>query len=198
MFNKLNCKGLQSIVQLAKSVEKFNGLFETNFLLKHNAGKYPLLGEFKQLVSVIKRLLELEISQVTPANVLEALEQAECIKDKIQELLSVQGEHDFTSAHAASVELYAIIDTIVYYLQDLVNQSRSNTLQSLQNYHKSQKSEDLDIIICQLRDSASILANAETPTLLAQSSTLIFNILKHATKVDPELNKSLSYLNKGL
>lgn len=194
---KLNRKGLHSIVNLSEAQVKFSELLQTNFVLKHMPQKYPLMEEFWRLLAITDRILGLELSQVTPSNALELLEQANCVKEKTLELLSQQQETHFASVHSVSVELNAFLDAMIQSAQDLVDQSRSNLLVSLEHHLKLIGNPD-DVNLCMLRDSAKAVLNANDVELKAQLPTLVFNILKAATLVEPELNKSLSYLNKGL
>ena len=189
--------GLWAIGSIFRATEEIMHLFKTNFMLANNPSKYAFIEELKCLVDLNDKFLELEVSNITPANTLELYGYVDNLRaNMIRSLtITVNGEDlvGFASSKNTTIELLPAIETLTNAYHELVEQSRHNLLASI-SINPSLDHSEFD----QLRKLCSKLQCMQDHEIRANLTNDTFEFLRLAKHIDPAIKNSLAFQNQGL
>ena len=192
--------GLWAIGSIFRAAEEIMHLFKTNFMLANNPSKYAFIEELKCLVDLNDKFLELEVSDITPANALELYDYVDNLRaNMIRSLtITVQGPNGedlvgFASSKNTTIELLPAIETLTNAYHELVEQSRHNLLASI-SINPSLDHSEFD----QLRKLCSKLQCMQDHEIRANLTKDTFEFLRLAKQIDPAIKNSLAFQNQGL
>lgn len=189
--------GLWAIGSIFRATEEIMHLFKTNFMLANNASKYAFIEELKCLIDLNDKFLELEVSDITPANALELYDYVDNLRaNMIRSLtITVNGEDlvGFASSKNTTIELLLAIETLTNAYHELVEQSRHNLLASI-SINPSLDHSEFD----QLRKLCSKLQCMQDHEIRANLTNNTFEFLRLAKQIDPAIKNSLAFQNQGL
>lgn len=189
--------GLWAIGSIFRATEEIMHLFKTNFMLANNASKYAFIEELKCLIDLNDKFLELEVSDITPANALELYDYVDNLRaNMIRSLtITVNGEDlvGFASSKNTTIELLPAIETLTNAYHELVEQSRHNLLASI-SINPSLDHSEFD----QLRKLCSKLQCMQDHEIRANLTNNTFEFLRLAKQIDPAIKNSLAFQNQGL
>lgn len=189
--------GLWAIGSIFRATEEIMHLFKTNFMLANNPSKYAFIEELKCLVDLNDKFLELEVSDITPANALELYDYVDNLRaNMIRSLtITVNGSDlvGFASSKNTTIELLPAIETLTNAYHELVEQSRHNILASI-SINPSLDHSEFD----QLRKLCSRLQCMQDHEILAVLTNNTFEFLRLAKQIDPAIKNSLAFQNQGL
>lgn len=189
--------GLWTIGSIFRATEEIMHLFKTNFMLANNASKYAFIEELKCLIDLNDKFLELEVSDITPANALELYDYVDNLRaNMIRSLtITVNGEDlvGFASSKNTTIELLPAIETLTNAYHELVEQSRHNLLASI-SINPSLDHSEFD----QLRKLCSKLQCMQDHEIRANLTNNTFEFLRLAKQIDPAIKNSLAFQNQGL
>lgn len=189
--------GLWAIGSIFRATEEIMHLFKTNFMLANNASKYAFIEELKCLIDLNDKFLELEVSDITPANALELYDYVDNLRaNMIRSLtITVNGEDlvGFASSKNTTIELLPAIETLTNAYHELVEQSRHNLLASI-SINPSLDHSEFD----QLRKLCSKLQCMQDHEIRANLTNDTFEFLRLAKQIDPAIKNSLAFQNQGL
>lgn len=189
--------GLWAIGSIFRATEEIMHLFKTNFMLANNPSKYAFIEELKCLVDLNDKFLELEVSDITPANALELYDYVDNLRaNMIRSLtITVNGEDlvGFASSKNTTIELLPAIETLTNAYHELVEQSRHNLLASI-SINPSLDHSEFD----QLRKLCSRLQCMQDHEIRANLTNDTFEFLRLAKQIDPAIKNSLAFQNQGL
>lgn len=192
--------GLWAIGSIFRATEEIMHLFKTNFMLANNPSKYAFIEELKCLVDINDKFLELEVSDITPANALELYNYVDNLRaNMIRSLtITVQGPNGedlvgFASSKNTTIELLPAIETLTNAYHELVEQSRHNLLASI-SINPSLDHSEFD----QLRKLCSKLQCMQDHEIRANLTNDTFEFLRLAKHIDPAIKNSLAFQNQGL
>lgn len=189
--------GLWAIGSIFRATEEIMHLFKTNFMLANNPSKYAFIEELKCLVELNDKFLELEVSDITPANALELYDFVDNLRaNMIRSLtITVNGEDlvGFASSKNTTIELLPAIETLTNAYHELVEQSRHNLLASI-SINPSLDHSEFD----QLRKLCSKLQCMQDHEIRANLTNNTFEFLRLAKHIDPAIKNSLAFQNQGL
>ena len=189
--------GLWAIGSIFRATEEVMHLFKTNFMLANNPSKYAFIEELRCLVDLNDKFLELEVSDITPANALELYDYIDNLRANMIRSLTIQvnGEdlQGFASSKNATIELLPAIETLTNAYHELVEQSRHNLLASISISPAVDHSE-----FDQLRKLCSKLQCMQDHEIQAGLTNNTFEFLKLAKQIDPAIKNSLAFQNQGL
>lgn len=189
--------GLWAIGSIFRATEEIMHLFKTNFMLANNPSKYAFIEELKCLVDLNDKFLELEVSDITPANALELYDYVDNLRaNMIRSLtITVNGEDlvGFASSKNTTIELLPAIETLTNAYHELVEQSRHNLLASI-SINPSLDHSEFD----QLRKLCSRLQCMRDHEIRANLTNDTFEFLRLAKHIDPAIKNSLAFQNQGL
>lgn len=189
--------GLWAIGSIFRATEEIMHLFKTNFMLANNPSKYAFIEELKCLVDLNDKFLELEVSDITPANALELYDYVDNLRSNMIRSLTItiNGEDlaGFASSKNTTIELLPAIETLTNAYHELVEQSRHNLLASISISPTLDHSEyDL------LRKLCSKLQCMQDHEIQAGLTNNTFEFLRLAKQIDPAIKNSLAFQNQGL
>lgn len=189
--------GLWAIGSIFRATEEIMHLFKTNFMLANNPSKYAFIEELKCLVDLNDKFLELEVSDITPANALELYDYVDNLRaNMIRSLtITINGEDlvGFASSKNTTIELLPAIETLTNAYHELVEQSRHNLLASISILPTADHSE-----FDQLRKLCSRLQCMQDHEIRANLTNDTFEFLRLAKQIDPAIKNSLAFQNQGL
>lgn len=189
--------GLWAIGSIFRATEEIMLLFKTNFMLANNASKYAFIEELRCLVDLNDKFLELEVSDITPANALELFDYIDNLRANMIRSLTIQvnGEDlvGFASSKNTTIELLPAIETLTNAYHELVEQSRHNLLASISISPTLDHSE-----YDQLRKLCSKLQCMQDHEVRANLTNDTFEFLRLAKQIDPAIKNSLAFQNQGL
>lgn len=189
--------GLWAIGSIFRATEEVMHLFKTNFMLANNPSKYAFIEELRCLVDLNDKFLELEVSDITPANALELYDYIDNLRANMIRSLTIQvnGEDlvGFASSKNTTIELLPAIETLTNAYHELVEQSRHNLLASI-SINPSLDHSEFD----QLRKLCSKLQCMQDHEIRANLTNDTFEFLKLAKHIDPAIKNSLAFQNQGL
>ncbi len=189
--------GLWAIGSIFRATEEIMHLFKTNFMLANNPSKYAFIEELKCLVDLNDKFLELEVSDITPANALELYDYVDNLRaNMIRSLtITVNGEDlvGFASSKNTTIELLPAIETLTNAYHELVEQSRHNLLAGISIAPAADHSE-----FDQLRKLCSRLQCMQDHEIRANLTNDTFEFLRLAKQIDPAIKNSLAFQNQGL
>lgn len=189
--------GLWAIGAIFKATKEIMLLFKTNFMLANNPSKYAFIEELKCLVDLNDKFLELEVSDITPANALELYDYVDNLRANMIRSLTIQvnGEDlvGFASSKNTTIELLPAIETLTNAYHELVEQSRHNLLASISISPTLDHSE-----FDQLRKLCSKLQCMQDHEIRANLTNDTFEFLRLAKQIDPAIKNSLAFQNQGL
>lgn len=189
--------GLWAIGSIFRATEEVMHLFKTNFMLANNPSKYAFIEELRCLVDLNDKFLELEVSDITPANALELYDYVDNLRaNMIRSLtITINGEDlvGFASSKNTTVELLPAIETLTNAYHELVEQSRHNLLASI-SINPSLDHSEFD----QLRKLCSKLQCMQDHEIRANLTDNTFEFLRLAKQIDPAIKNSLAFQNQGL
>ena len=189
--------GLWAIGSIFRATEEIMHLFKTNFMLANNPSKYAFIEELKCLVDLNDKFLELEVSNITPANTLELYGYVDNLRaNMIRSLtITVNGEDlvGFASSKNTTIDLLPAIETLTNAYHELVEQSRHNLLASI-SINPSLDHSEFD----QLRKLCSKLQCMQDHEIRANLTNDTFEFLRLAKHIDPAIKNSLAFQNQGL
>ena len=189
--------GLWAIGSIFRATEEIMHLFKTNFMLANNASKYAFIEELRCLVDLNDKFLELEVSDITPANALELYDYVDNLRSSMIRSLTIQvnGEDlvGFASSKNTTIELLPAIETLTNAYHELVEQSRHNLLASISISPTLDHSE-----YDQLRKLCSKLQCMQDHEIRAGLTNNTFEFLRLAKQIDPAIKNSLAFQNQGL
>ena len=189
--------GLWAIGTIFRATEEIMHLFKTNFMLANNPSKYAFIEELKCLVDLNDKFLELEVSNITPANALELYDYVDNLRaNMIRSLtITINGEDlvGFASSKNTTIELLPAIETLTNAYHELVEQSRHNLLASI-SINPSLGHSEFD----QLRKLCSKLQCMQDHEIRANLTNDTFEFLRLAKHIDPAIKNSLAFQNQGL
>lgn len=189
--------GLWAIGAIFRATEEIMHLFKTNFMLANNPSKYAFIEELKCLVDLNDKFLELEVSDITPANALELYDYVDNLRaNMIRSLtITVGGEslQGFASSKNTTIELLPAIETLTNAYRELVDQSGHNLLASISISPTAGHSE-----FDQLRKLCSKLQCMQDHEIRANLTNDTFEFLRLAKQIDPAIKNSLAFQNQGL
>ena len=189
--------GLWAIGSIFRATEEIMHLFKTNFMLANNPSKYAFIEEIKCLVDLNDKFLELEVSNITPANALELYDYVDNLRaNMIRSLtITVNGSDlvGFASSKNTTIELLPAIETLTNAYHELVEQSRHNLLASI-SINPSLDHSEFD----QLRKLCSRLQCMQDHEIRANLTNDTFEFLRLAKQIDPAIKNSLAFQNQGL
>lgn len=189
--------GLWAIGSIFRATEEVMHLFKTNFMLANNPSKYAFIEELRCLVDLNDKFLELEVSDITPANALELYDYVDNLRSNMIRSLTItiNGEDlaGFASSKNTTIELLPAIETLTNAYHELVEQSRHNLLASISISPTLDHSEyDL------LRKLCSKLQCMQDHEIRANLTNDTFEFLRLAKQIDPTIKNSLAFQNQGL
>lgn len=189
--------GLWAIGSIFRATEEIMHLFKTNFMLANNQSKYAFIEELKCLVDLNDKFLELEVSDITPANALELYDYVDNLRANMIRSLTIQvngeGLVGFASSKNTTIELLPAIETLTNAYHELVEQSRHNLLASI-SINPSLDHSEFD----QLRKLCSRLQCMQDHEIRANLTNDTFEFLRLAKHIDPAIKNSLAFQNQGL
>lgn len=189
--------GLWAIGSIFRATEEIMLLFKTNFMLANNPSKYAFIEELRCLVDLNDKFLELEVSDITPANALELYDYVDNLRSNMIRSLTIQvnGEDlvGFASSKNTTIELLPAIETLTNAYHELVEQSRHNLLASI-SINPSLDHSEFD----QLRKLCSRLQCMQDHEIRANLTNDTFEFLRLAKQIDPAIKNSLAFQNQGL
>ena len=189
--------GLWAIGAIFKATKEIMLLFKTNFMLANNPSKYAFIEELKCLVDLNDKFLELEVSDITPANALELFDYVDNLRSNMIRSLTItiNGEDlvGFASSKNTTIELLPAIETLTNAYHELVEQSRHNLLASI-SINPSLDHSEFD----QLRKLCSKLQCMQDHEIRANLTNDTFEFLRLAKQIDPAIKNSLAFQNQGL
>lgn len=189
--------GLWAIGSIFRATEEVMHLFKTNFMLANNPSKYAFIEELRCLVDLNDKFLELEVSDITPANALELYDYVDNLRSNMIRSLTIQvnGEDlvGFASSKNTTIELLPAIETLTNAYHELVEQSRHNLLASI-SINPSLDHSEYD----QLRKLCSKLQCMQDHEIRANLTNDTFEFLRLAKQIDPAIKNSLAFQNQGL
>lgn len=189
--------GLWAIGSIFRATEEVMHLFKTNFMLANNPSKYAFIEELRCLVDLNDKFLELEVSDITPANALELYGYVDNLRANMIRSLTIQvnGEDlvGFASSKNTTIELLPAIETLTNAYHELVEQSRHNLLASI-SIHPTADHSEFD----QLRKLCSRLQCMQDHEIRAGLTNNTFEFLRLAKQIDPAIKNSLAFQNQGL
>lgn len=189
--------GLWAIGSIFRATEEIMLLFKTNFMLANNPSKYAFIEELKCLVDLNDKFLELEVSDITPANALELYDYVDNLRANMIRSLTIQvnGEDlvGFASSKNTTIELLPAIETLTNAYRELVDQSRHNLLASI-SINPTLDHSEFD----QLRKLCSRLQCMQDHEIRANLTNDTFEFLRLAKHIDPAIKNSLAFQNQGL
>lgn len=189
--------GLWAIGSIFRATEEIMHLFKTNFMLANNPSKYAFIEELRCLVDLNDKFLELEVSDITPANALELYDYVDNLRANMIRSLTIQvnGEDlvGFASSKNTTIELLPAIETLTNAYHELVEQSRHNLLASI-SIHPTADHSEFD----QLRKLCSKLQCMQDHEIRANLTNNTFEFLRLAKQIDPAIKNSLAFQNQGL
>lgn len=189
--------GLWAIGSIFRATEEIMHLFKTNFMLANNPSKYAFIEELRCLVDLNDKFLELEVSDITPANALELYDYVDNLRANMIRSLTIQvnGEDlvGFASSKNTTIELLPAIETLTNAYHELVEQSRHNLLASISISPTLDHSE-----YDQLRKLCSKLQCMQDHEIRAGLTNDTFEFLRLAKQIDPAIKNSLAFQNQGL
>lgn len=189
--------GLWAIGSIFRATEEIMHLFKTNFMLANNPSKYAFIEELRCLVDLNDKFLELEVSDITPANALELYDYVDNLRANMIRSLTIQvnGEDlvGFASSKNTTIELLPAIETLTNAYHELVEQSRHNLLASISISPTLDHSE-----YDQLRKLCSKLQCMQDHEIRAGLTNNTFEFLRLAKQIDPAIKNSLAFQNQGL
>ena len=194
---KLRHNGLWAIGSIFRASKEIMHLFKTNFMLANNPSKYAFIEELECLVDLNDKFLELEVSDITPANALELYDYVDNLRaNMIRSLtITVNGSDlvGFASSKQTTIELLPAIETLTNAYRELVDQSRHNLLASISIRPTLDRSE-----FGQLRKLCSKLQCMQDHEISASLTNNTFEFLRLAKQIDPAIKNSLAFQNQGL
>lgn len=189
--------GLWAIGSIFRATEEVMHLFKTNFMLANNPSKYAFIEELRCLVDLNDKFLELEVSDITPANALELYDYVDNLRSNMIRSLTItiNGEDlaGFASSKNTTIELLPAIETLTNAYHELVEQSRHNLLASI-SINPSLDHSEFD----QLRKLCSKLQCMQDHEIRANLTNDTFEFLRLAKQIDPAIKNSLAFQNQGL
>lgn len=189
--------GLWAIGSIFRATEEVMHLFKTNFMLANNPSKYAFIEELRCLVDLNDKFLELEVSDITPANALELYDYVDNLRSNMIRSLTIQvnGEDlvGFASSKNTTIELLPAIETLTNAYHELVEQSRHNLLASISISPTLDHSE-----YDQLRKLCSKLQCMQDHEIRAGLTNNTFEFLRLSKQIDPAIKNSLAFQNQGL
>ena len=189
--------GLWAIGAIFKATKEIMLLFKTNFMLANNPSKYAFIEELKCLVDLNDKFLELEVSDITPANALELFDYVDNLRSNMIRSLTItiNGEDlvGFASSKNTTIELLPAIETLTNAYRELVDQSRHNLLAGI-SINPSLDHSEFD----QLRKLCSRLQCMQDHEIRANLTNDTFEFLRLAKQIDPAIKNSLAFQNQGL
>ena len=189
--------GLWAIGSIFRATEEIMHLFKTNFMLANNPSKYAFIEELRCLVDLNDKFLELEVSDITPANALELYDYVDNLRSNMIRSLTIQvnGEDlvGFASSKNTTIELLPAIETLTNAYHELVEQSRHNLLASISISPTLDHSE-----YDQLRKLCSKQQCMQDHEIIANLTNDTFEFLRLAKQIDPAIKNSLAFQNQGL
>lgn len=189
--------GLWAIGSIFRATEEVMHLFKTNFMLANNPSKYAFIEELRCLVDLNDKFLELEVSDITPANALELYDYVDNLRaNMIRSLtITINGEDlvGFASSKNTTIELLPAIETLTNAYHELVEQSRHNLLASISISPTLDRSK-----YDQLRKLCSRLQCMQDHEIRAGLTNNTFEFLRLAKQIDPAIKNSLAFQNQGL
>lgn len=189
--------GLWAIGSIFRATEEVMHLFKTNFMLANNPSKYAFIEELRCLVDLNDKFLELEVSDITPANALELYDYVDNLRANMIRSLTIQvnGEDlvGFASSKNTTIELLPAIETLTNAYHELVEQSRHNLLASISISPTVDHSE-----FDQLRKLCRKLQCMQDHEIRAGLTNNTFEFLRLAKQIDPAIKNSLAFQNQGL
>ena len=189
--------GLWAIGSIFRATEEVMHLFKTNFMLANNPSKYAFIEELRCLVDLNDKFLELEVSDITPANALELYDYVDNLRSNMIRSLTItiNGEDlaGFASSKNTTIELLPAIETLTNAYHELVEQSRHNLLASISISPTLDHSE-----YDQLRKLCSRLQCMQDHEIRANLTNDTFEFLRLAKQIDPAIKNSLAFQNQGL
>lgn len=189
--------GLWAIGSIFRATEEIMHLFKTNFMLANNPSKYAFIEELRCLVDLNDKFLELEVSDITPANALELYDYVDNLRANMIRSLTIQVNGGdlvgFASSKNTTIELLPAIETLTNAYHELVEQSRHNLLASISISPTLDHSE-----FDQLRKLCSKLQCMQDHEIRANLTNDTFEFLRLAKHIDPAIKNSLAFQNQGL
>lgn len=194
---KLRHNGLWAIGSIFRASKEIMHLFKTNFMLANNPSKYAFIAELECLVDLNDKFLELDISNITPANALEIYDYVDNLRANMIRSLTIQVNGadlvGFASSKNTTIELLPAIETLTNAYHELVEQSRHNLLASI-SINPSLDHSEFD----QLRKLCSRLQCMQDHEIRASLTNNTFEFLRLAKQIDPAIKNSLAFQNQGL
>lgn len=186
--------GLWAIGSIFRATEEIMHLFKTNFMLANNPSKYAFIEELKCLIDLNDKFLELEVSDITPANALELYDYADNLRAlMIRSLTLGESLQGFASSKNTTIELLPAIETLTNAYRELVDQSRHNLLAGI-SIHPTADHSEFD----QLRKLCSKLQCMQDHEIRAGLTNNTFEFLRLVKQIDPTIKSSLAFQNQGL
>ena len=183
--------GLWAIGSIFRATEEIMHLFKTNFMLANNPSKYAFIEEIKCLVDLNDKFLELEVSNITPANALELYDYVDNLRANMIRSLTITVNGSDLVGFASSKN--TTIETLTNAYHELVEQSRHNLLASI-SINPSLDHSEFD----QLRKLCSRLQCMQDHEIRANLTNDTFEFLRLAKQIDPAIKNSLAFQNQGL
>lgn len=189
--------GLWAIGSIFRASEEILHLHKTNFVLANNPSSYHFIKELDELVELNDKFLKLEISDITPANVLVIYDLADNLRmNMLRSLTCGEIIEGFSSSKQTTIELLPAIEALVYAYRELLDQSRHNLLAS---FNLSDLNEqDVETTIQQIRELCCKLQSMQLHEIKANLTSSVFEFLKLAKQLDPTIKSSLAFQNQGL
>lgn len=191
--------GLWAIGSIFRALEEILHLHKTNFVLANNPSSYRFIDELNELIELNDKFLKLEISDVTPANVLMIYDLADNLRmNMLQSLTCGETIVGFLASKQTTIELLPAIEVLVYAYRELLDQSRHNLLASMSSGCLGNQDEQDTNTIQQIRELCCKLQNMQLHEIKANLTSSVFEFLKLAKQLDPTIKSSLAFQNQGL
>ena len=162
---------------------------------------YVFQDQLDCLVTKIRKLLDLDIAQITPPNVREVLEDTVKLRELVVAELSREGNsHGFESQGYAHLALHPILEELELNLVSIHQQSKYNIIQNVQNASiirnltSVTKPKSLEQLHREFQEAIA-LSNAQS-FMQTHLPTLLFKVLELGLLHDSGFADTLAYHNE--
>lgn len=194
---KYRHNGLWCIGSIFRATSEIRNVYNVNFLLANNPTNYEFHEDVQCLVQLNDKLLKLELTDITPANVIEVYDFADTLRRKMitsitsnsaKELTGVGG---FASSKRATIDLFPAVEALVNNYIELLHQVRSNIIASI-NLPLSE-----EMRYWRLREICKQITCMENHEIDSKIVPLTLSLLECIKSIDPLIKPSLASRNAG-
>lgn len=197
-LSKSRLEGLWVINAIFKAMEQLVVLHKTNFILASQVD-FVFKQELRCLVTLVDKILSLDLSQITPGNASELVQQTENFQILLLEYLADANDFGMSSQALLCSQVLEIVQVLNLASIQLYQQSKLNIMQELDNQQLQPQEFNSTVNLDIIRNNCNELLKMSETQLRANLSNFVYDTLRIASRFyrsqGDHLNSLLSYKN---